>query len=186
MFITFPIADTDFLPFNVVVDGSFAPDQERDAIAMNDSDKALMGDALSAFPSLVQYAVESGWRDAHELARIAIPDRLLGGESESGEMDWWNDSVLSAAEETAAMPIVQTESGLLPALHREGKLAVSFLVPGIDANATECVDYDTAYEITNAITTLNLPSKEVAQSWVKSLANGPISAYRLCDWDLKN
>ena len=42
VFVTFPIAGTDFLPFNVAVDGKFAPLQERDGIAMHDDDKALM------------------------------------------------------------------------------------------------------------------------------------------------
>ena len=165
VFVTFPIAETDFLPFNVVVDGNFAPDQERDGIAMDDGDKALMSDALAAFPKLVQYAMASGWRDAHELARIAIPDRPLSGEIESGEMAWWKDAVLSSAEETAAMPIVQTEAGLLPALHSQDRQAVSFMTPAIDADAVERVDYDTVHEIANAIIDLNLPDEEVARSW---------------------
>lgn len=165
VFVTFPIAETDFLPFNVVVDGDFAPDQERDGIAMDDGDKALMSNALSAFPTLVQYAVESEWRDAHELAHIAIPDRTLSGEGESGELAWWKDVVLIAAEETAAMPVVQTETGLLPAIHSQDGQAVSFLVPAINADATERVDYDTAHEIAKSITDLNLPDKEVALPW---------------------
>ena len=41
IFVTFPIAETDFLPFNVILDGKFAPDQERDGIAMHDADKSI-------------------------------------------------------------------------------------------------------------------------------------------------
>lgn len=165
VFVTFPIAGTSFLPFNVVLDGNFSPDQERDGIAMGDGDKTLVDEALSALPALVQYAVESDWLGAHNLAYLSPPDRPLSGENESGELAWWHDVVLRVAKETAAMSIVQTESGLLPAAHNQDGLAASFLVPAIDANATECVDYDIAYEIANAITDLNLPSKEVAQSW---------------------
>ena len=106
-----------------------------------------------------------GWLDAHNLARLSIPDRPLSGGNESGELVWWHDAVLRVAEETAAMPIVQTASGLLPVRRNQDGLAASFLVPAIDANAIECVDYDTAYEIANAITDLNLPGKEVALSW---------------------
>lgn len=165
VFVTFPIVETDFLPFNVILDGKFAPRQERDRVAVHSADRALIDEALSALPTLVKYAVESGWRDAHELASFAIPDRPLSGGNEGGEMAWWEDTVLRVAKETAAMSIVQTESGLLPALHNQNGLAVSFLVPAIDANAAACVDYDAFHEIANAVTDLNLPSKEVAQSW---------------------
>ena len=61
VFVRFPIAGTDFLPFNVVLDGDFEVSQERDGIAMNNADKELIGAALSAFPTLVQHAVESHW-----------------------------------------------------------------------------------------------------------------------------
>ncbi len=165
VFVTFPIAGTNFLPFNVVLDGNFAPDQERDGIAMDDGDKALVDEALSAFPTLVQHGVESGWLDAHNLATLSAPDRPLSGENEGGELEWWRDVVFRVAKETATMPIVQTESSLLPALHNQDGLAVSFLVPAIDVNSAECVDYNTAYEIANAIIDLNLPSREIAQSW---------------------
>lgn len=165
IFVTFPIAETDFLPFNVILDGKFAPDQERDGIAMHDADKELIDEALSAFPTLVQHAVESGWLDAHNLAHLAVPDRPLSGESESGEMEWWHEALLRVAEQTAAMSIVKTESGLLPALNNRDGLSVSFLVPAIDADAPECVDYDTVHKIASDIEALHIPSEEVAQSW---------------------
>ena len=165
VFVTFPIAGTDLLPFNVVLDANFAPLQERDGIAMHDADKSLLEEALSVLPTLVQHTVESGYLDAHNLALLAVPDSPLSGETESGELAWWEATVLRVAEETAAMSIVQTESGLLPVLHDQSGPAVSFFVPAINADATQSVDYDTAYEIANAITDLNLPSKEVAQSW---------------------
>ena len=65
VFVKFPIIGTEFLPFNVIIDGGFAPQQERDGIAMHASDRFIMQNALSALPSIVQYAVKSGWRDAH-------------------------------------------------------------------------------------------------------------------------
>ena len=167
IFVTFPIAGTDVLPFNVVLDGNFAPLQERDGIAMHADDRVLIDEALSAFPALVQHAVESDWGDAHQLASLDVPNRALSGENENGELDWWQGLILKISKETAAMPIVQTESGLLPALHEQERLAVSFLVPAIDADATECVDYDTAHEVADAIVGLTLSSKAVAQSWGK-------------------
>ena len=164
IFVTFPISGTNFLPFNVILDSSFAPLQERDGIAMHDTDKALIAEALSALPTLIQYAVESGWRDAYKLAHLAVPDRPLNSE-ENGEQAWWRATVLAVAKQTAAKSIVQTATGLLPALPRQGESTVSFLVPAVRADEAERVDYDTAHEIIAAVDGLNLPVKEIAQSW---------------------
>ena len=165
MFVTFPITGTDLLPFNVVLDGSFAPLQERDGIAMHDADRTLIDEAMSAFSVLIQHAVESGWSDAHKLACLDVPTRPLSGDTENGELAWWKDVVLKTAETTAAKPIVQTQVGLLPALHSQNGQAVSFLAPAISADAPACIDYGMFHEIVAAITNINIPSKEVAQSW---------------------
>ena len=165
VFVKFPVAGTDFLPFNVALEGNFAISQERDGIAMNDADKTAIDAALSAFPTLIQHAVESGWRDAHKLASLAAPTRTLSGEAESGELQWWNGIVLQTATQTASKPLVRTELGLLPALPEQERQFVSFPVPAIAADATECIDYDTFHEVVGGVTELNLPSMEVAESW---------------------
>ena len=164
-FVKFPVAGTDFLPFNVVLDGDFAISQERDGIAMNDADKTAIGAALSALPVLVQHAVESGWRDAHKLASLAAPNRTLSGQAESGELQWWKGVVIQTATQTASKPLVQTEMGLLPALPDGDGQFVSFPVPAISAAASECIDYDTYHAVVGGIAELNLPNKEVAESW---------------------
>ena len=165
MFVRFPIAGTDFLPFNVVLDGDFATFQERDGIAMNNADKQSIGAALSAFPTLVQHAVESNWRDAHKLASIATPTRTLSGEDDSGELQWWKSTVRQAATRTASKPLVQTGIGLLPALSDQEEQFVTFPVPAIDSDASESIGYDTFHDVVGYVTGLNLPSKEVAETW---------------------
>ena len=165
VFVTFPIAGTDYLPFNVVLDGRFAPAQERDSIAMHDDDRALIDEALSAFPVLVQHAVETGWLDAHKLANLSVPSRPLSGEAESDELQWWKDTVARVAKETASKPIVRTETGLLPALRDGNGEAVTFLVPAIRARATKSIDYDAFHEVASAVTELTLPDKEIAEFW---------------------
>ena len=165
VFVKFPVAGTDFLPLNVVLDGDFAISQERDGIAMNEADKAAIGAALSAFPILIHHAIESGWHDAHKLASIAAPNRPLSGEAESGELEWWKDIVLQAARRTASKPLVQTEMGLLPALADDDGQFVSFPVPAIDVDATECIDYEDFHVILQGVSELNLPSMAVAESW---------------------
>ena len=165
VFVKFPVAGTNFLPFNVALEGNFAISQERDGIAMNNADKTAIDAALSAFPTLIQHAVESDWRDAHKLASLAAPTRPLSGEVESGELQWWNGIVLQTATQTASRPLVQTELGLLPALPEQERQFASFPVPAIAADATECIDYDTFHEAVGSVTELNLPSMEVAESW---------------------
>ena len=167
VFVTFPIAGTDYLPFNVVLDGRFAPLQERDGIAMHDDDRTLINEALSALPVLVQHAVETGWHDAHKLANLSVPSRPLSGEAESGEQQWWENTVARVAKETASKPIVRTETGLLPALHEGSGQAVTFLVPAIRAGATNYINYDAFHKVASAVTELTLPDKEVAESWDK-------------------
>ena len=147
VFVKFPVSGTDFLPLNVVIDGDFAISQERDGIAMNDADRAAIDAALSAFPALIRHAVESGWRDAHKLASLATPTRPLSGEAESGELQWWKNVVLQAATQTASKPLVQTEMGLLPALTDDDGQFVSFPVPAISHDATECIDYESYHAI---------------------------------------
>ncbi len=164
VFVTLPIAGTDFLPFNVVLDGDFSPNQERDGIAMSDGDRALVQAALSALPTLARHAVESGWRDAHKLASLAAPDRPLSGEAESGELEWWASTVLRVAKQMASTPLVHTGIGLLPALPDQGPF-VSFPVPAIEADAAESIDYDIFHSAVGYVRHINLPSKQVAQSW---------------------
>ena len=165
MFVKFPVSGTDFLPLNVVIDGDFAISQERDGIAMNDADRAAIDAALSAFPALIRHAVESGWRDAHKLASLATPTRPLSGEAESGELQWWKNVVLQAATQTASKPLVQTEMGLLPALTDDDGQFVSFPVPAISHDATECIDYESYHAILEGVKEFNLPSMAVAESW---------------------
>ena len=165
VFVRFPIAGTDFLPFNVVLDGDFATLQERDGIAMDNADRVSIGGALSALPTLVQHAVESGWRDAHKLASLAAPTRTLSGEADSGELQWWESTVMQAATRTASRPLVQTPIGLLSALPDKEQQFVTFPVPAIDSDASESIDYDTFHEVVGYVTELNLPSKEFAETW---------------------
>lgn len=165
LFVKFPIARTDFLPFNLVLDGRFTPEQERDGIGMNDSDKLLITTALSALPALVQYAVELGWRNAHKLAQLAVPEQTISGESNSNEEEWWRDTITSTAEEVAARPIVETEIGRLPSLHGQDGEAVSFLIPSLDNDTDDCIDYDTIHDLASAVTTLHIPKRDVALDW---------------------
>ena len=165
IFVRFPITGTDFLPFNVVLDGRFAPDQERDGIAMHEPDRCLVSAAMDAFPTLTQHAVKSGWRDAHKLVHLAIPERPLIDENKCDEMKWWEEVVSKIARATATKPIIGTKAELLPALSDDDK-NVSFLVPATDKNGQNPIDdYDAIYELASRVSGIRLSTKEVAQDW---------------------
>lgn len=164
IFVKFPIAGTHFLPFNVVLDGRFTPQQERDGIALNPGDKALIQRALSALPTLVRYSLEWGWENAVELAHIAVPKQMLTGEASSGEREWWQELIPEIARATAAQPVIATKSGLLPALDGAGEHA-SFLVSAVDVTGQTLVDTDSIRGLADRVTGLHLPGKEIAQNW---------------------
>ncbi|MCY3639211.1 MAG: hypothetical protein OXG80_08980 [Chloroflexi bacterium] len=166
LFVKFPIAGTDFLQFNVVLDGQFTPEQERDGIPMNDDSKNLICAALSSFPILVEHAVKSDWRDAHKLAHLSMPTQTFSGESGSGELEWWRQGILEVAQATAKKSIIHSDEGLLPAIHEGvGAKTVSFLVPSIDADKDDSFDYERIHELASEITLLHIPNKAIAQSW---------------------
>lgn len=165
VFVQFPISETGFLPFNVVLNSRFNPKQERDGITMNANDKDLIQGALSAFPALVRYGWESGWENAHELAYLAVPERALAGESAAREeLEWWKEVISEVAKATASKPIIATGSGFLPALSEDGEIA-SFPVPAVDNSGQIQIEYDAFYDLAARATNLYLPIKEIAPNW---------------------
>ena len=169
LFITLPIAETNFLPFNVILDGAFNPEQERDSISMNDDDKMLINVAMSHLPLLVRYAVESDWIDAHRLAQLSRLDGIsIKGTS---SVDWWNDLIYKIAKEIAAQPVISTNIGRLPALHRENIDAApdtaSFLVASVNADTDELFDYDRIHGLASRAIGLTPPDLNVAPDWTK-------------------
>ena len=165
VFVQFPINETGFLPFNVVLDSRFNPKQERDGIAMNDDDKKLIEGALSALPAVIGYAVDLGWQNSHELAHLAVPKQALAGENAAiDELVWWKGVIMEVAEATASKPIIATESGFLPALSEDDAI-VSFLVPATDATEQNLIDYNEIHNLACRVTNIDLPNKAVAQDW---------------------
>ena len=166
LFVQFPLGETSALPLNVVIDGRFKPQQERDGIAMNAEDKELIANALATLPALVAHAIAAGQENAHQLARIAAPTQPLGGENATDEIAWWQETVLEIAESIAKLPVIHTVSGLLPAVSCGGN-AVSFLVPAINNVSLGSVDYNRMHEVASLITDLYIPDLGIAQDWAE-------------------
>ena len=165
LFVQFPLGETSSLPLNVVIDGRFKPQQERDGIAMNADDKDLIADALATLPVLVAHAIAAGQENAHQLARIAAPEQPLGGENATDEIPWWQETVLEIADSIAQQPVIHTAAGLLPAVSHSGD-AASFLVPALNNASNESVDYHRMHEIASPITKLYTPDLGIAHDWL--------------------
>ena len=165
IFVQFPINETGALPFNTVFESRFSPKQERDGITMNPHDRGLLKAALSAFPSMVEYAVSSGWENAHGLALIDVPNQALGGETAaSEELAWWKGVIAEVASATASKPIISTGTGYLPAISDDDEF-VSFPVPAADETEQSPVNYDSLYDLAERVTNIRLPDKAVAGEW---------------------
>ena len=138
---------------------------------------------------LVEYAVESGWEHAHQLARIAAPDRPLGGENATDETAWWKNCLLKVAEAIAEQPVVRTAGGFVRAIS-EGGTCASFLVPAIDKDGEGVVDYARVHEVASEITEFRVPSLQIAQEWATiaeewEILGVPVGRYgfrELTDW----
>ena len=165
IFVQFPINETGSLPFNTVLESRFNPKPERDGISMDPSNKGLLKAALAAFPSMVEYAVSSGWKNAHRLALVDVPNQALGGETNAEhELAWWKEVIRDAAEATASKSIIATHLGYMPALSDDENY-VSFIVPAADNTEQSTVDYDSLYDLAERVTNIHLPDKTVAREW---------------------
>ena len=159
MFVQFPIAGSDRLRTNVVLDGKFKPNEERDGIDVSDdTTRELVSGAILGLPTLVRHAVESGWTDAHRLAQLSIPDRSFTGDSYE---DWWKGLISQVAAKTAAQPIVETKAGRLPAVN-DTEACASFL---INANEMHGLHYEDVHALAASINGLEMPNIEIAQDW---------------------
>lgn len=165
IFVQFPINETAALPFNFVLESKFIPKQERDGITMNVGDRTRLEAALSGLPSLVTYAIRAGWKNAHRLARMDVPDRALGGEGgATDELAWWKRVIVTVAKVTASKPIIATKRGLLPAISADAEV-VSVVVPGVDETKQVAVDYDCLYDLAERATNIVFPEKALAREW---------------------
>ena len=165
IFVQFPINETGSLPFNTVFESRFNPKPERDGITMNPHDRGLLKAALSAFPSMVKYAVSSGWGNAHRLALIDVPNQALGGETAAAEeLAWWKEVIAEAAAATASKPIISTGTEYLPAISDDEEF-VSFPAPAASETEQFPVDYDSLYGLAERVTSLHLPDRAVAREW---------------------
>ena len=109
--------------------------------------------------------MSSGWRNAHRLALLDVPNQALGGETaKKEELAWWKEVIVEAAEATASKSIISTGIKYLPAISGDEEF-VSFPVPAADETEQSPVDYDSLYDLAERVTNIHLPDKSVAGEW---------------------
>lgn len=112
VFCRFPVRGTATVPITLILDGPFDVDQERRNVALAPADRDLISIALRAATNAVRIVFHMGIVGAHRLGAVSAPNRVL----EQLERDWWAGVLRVYAEQLAALPIVETARGLLPAL----------------------------------------------------------------------
>ncbi|MCY3911760.1 MAG: ATP-binding protein [Chloroflexi bacterium] len=166
----YPLSGSGFIPTNFILDGKFKPDQDRSRLLLDDGDKSLVEDALSAAVVAVKHAFDQEWIDAHLLAQAYAPTRGFDTAS-AAERDWWHEQLASFAGRVAKLPIVDCSSSMLPAIAEDGAFA-DFIAPRL---LTESSDDETTVDrmwpLLEAASELFPPRKELALAW-SDIANG--------------
>jgi len=84
VFVQFPVADTETLPLGCVLNGSFEPAKERDALRFESSSEKLEA-ALRSISPLLKLGSTRGWRGLHRLALLKQPEASIGRGDEDDE-----------------------------------------------------------------------------------------------------
>ena len=168
VFRDYPIRSSGFLPVNLVLDGKFEVDQERDALLMSDAiDKPLLEDALSAAVVAVRYAINQKWEGAHWLAETMRPRAGFRAES-SEETDWWTGQLRDFAKRLSIEPLVECENEMLPAVSESGTEHATFVVPRLLGGST---NHETTFERLTPLvadaSSLRPPIENLAADWTK-------------------
>lgn len=165
----YPLRGSSFVPISFVLDGRFEPDQERNRALMNDWDKRTVSEALDAAVLGVKYACAQGWENSHLLARAGRP--ASGFDPDDGtETDWWESRLLGLAREVAALPIVTTRLGQLPAITSEGRYADFVLPRLVEASTTDETTIDRMWPLMEESTELFPPVFALAHDWSQTAA----------------
>jgi hypothetical protein len=167
VFVQFPLIGSEFLPFNVVLEGNFSPEEERDGLMMTEEDKTLLPEALSLLPATARYAASREWARSHKLASLAPTQKAFSNESDSGEKEWWNGLFEEVAERLAQLPIIQTSDGNLPAVAESGSRRAHFLYPGFALQTDDDLDAKQFHALAEQVNELHPVALEQTTDWAK-------------------
>jgi hypothetical protein len=168
VFREYPIRGSGFVPIELVLDGKFEPTQERDRILMNESDKALITEGLSAAVIAVKYAASHDWNGGHLLGRTQKPATAFDT-TNAAEPLWWVDQLSFFATRVAQLPIIKCGSRLLPAIDSaEHDWFADFVIPRFSPASPENeTTIERMWPLLDAANDLAPPSQELAADWTE-------------------
>ena len=162
----YPLSGSGFLPTNFILDGKFAPDEERSRLLLNEQDKELVADAFAATVLAVKYAFVNKWEDAHLLVQVREPATAFSS-MDSEEKEWWSKQLASFVKRVAELPIVECSSGMLPAVSLNGEIA-DFMIPSLSADSSESeTTVERMWSLGDAANHLSPPSRKLATIWTE-------------------
>jgi hypothetical protein len=160
----YPLRGSGFLPVEFIIDGRFAPDQERNKVLMNDSAKEIFTAAFGAAVTAVKYSFENRLGNRHFLAQTSMPESGFDSD-DSEELAWWSGQLGSFAGRLALLPIVETTVGNLPTSVEDGSYA-DFILPRLHgASTADETSVSRMWPLLSGTTVLYPPLEELALEW---------------------
>jgi hypothetical protein len=160
----YPLRGSGFVPINFIFDGKFDPDQERTKLLMTDGDKALLEDAFAAAVRATEYAIGEKWIHAHLLARASAPAEIFEP-ANTGERQWWTDTLTNFAKRLATLSIIDVSDALFPAIASD-EFHAAFVVPRLlEDSAADETTIERLWPLVEASSQLFPPQKELAADW---------------------
>lgn len=168
VFCRYPIRSSAFLPINAILDAPFDLDQERRRVLLDkDEVKEVFRTAVEAVVRLARLAFEEEWDDRHWLARAAPSTSSFADKVDDEEIAWLTGEMRSLAEHLARLPLVNTRSGLGPALEGTGdEWFADFVDPDTDGTTMERL-----WPLVDDAENLYPPIAELSDAWA-NIARG--------------
>jgi hypothetical protein len=170
IYIRFPLRSSNFLSANLILDGMFDPHTERSTILLTDKTKSLVADSLNLVGPAVRFAVDSQINGAHLLAQIGT-SRDAFQSLPNEEKNWWVQHLRSVAEKLAAMPIVETRIGKLPAVRFGHQRVASFIKPKWSQSQLDSAPTERLWPLVDSVNFLFPPLRSLAEDWSRIAEN---------------
>ena len=169
IFAKFPIAHSDFLPINIILEGPFDVVEERARVKMHDENKDSLSHALMSLPTVVQLAMEEAWVHGHRLAHLGQPEPTHGNDVDDQDKDWWHNELQHVAHQLSKLPLIQTQHGFLPAIaEQDGDSFANFVVPKFSLSSSNGISLARIWPLVDKAQNLNPPVEDLAEDWLET------------------
>lgn len=169
IFRRFPIQYSSVLPICFIINGLFNVGEDRQKVYFESAaDERQMHDALSLIPTAMDFLLDKGWDGTHLLSGLAEPK--LSPFIAEEKMEWWRSELSQVAHRLAEMPLVQTSSGMGPAVNSDGWYA-DFVAPLFSSSIPRAVPYERLWGLINSTDHFIPPDLKISSEWT-NIAEG--------------